>query len=66
MLENMDGDFIIRYTESASMTYYQGVVISVEQAGKSVPKGSDIMIVVSDGPGPAEEEPGTEDDNIIE
>ena len=61
MIESLvkDGDrpFVIVDKESASTEYNEGAVVSVEQAGKSVEKGSTITIIVSKGPGPGTEEP---------
>ena len=69
MIEGLvkDGDrpFIIVDKETASTEYNEGAVVSVQQAGKSVEKGSTITIIVSKGPGPGTEEP-TPDDPALE
>ncbi len=61
LVEDGDRPFIIVDKESASTEYNEGAVVSVEQAGKSVEKGSTITIIVSKGPGPGTEEPTPED-----
>ena len=65
MIEGLvkDGDrpFIIVDKETASTEYNEGAVVSVQQAGKSVEKGSTITIIVSKGPGPGTEEPTPDD-----
>lgn len=66
LLEEDDKPFIITDKESASTTFYEGEVISVEQAGESVAKGSTITIVVSKGPGPADDGSDTEEETTTE
>ncbi len=61
MIENLKGDFTIEYKETLSSTYNEGFVVSVEQAGESVEKGSTITIKVSIGPGPGTQQPDEED-----
>ena len=64
MIENLGGDFTITDRETASTKYNEGAVVSVEQAGESVEKGSTITIIVSKGPGPGtSEEPDSGDGN---
>ena len=57
LIENLKGDFTIKYKETLSSTYNEGYVVSVEQAGESVEKGATITIKVSIGPGPGTQQP---------
>ena len=52
LVEDGDRPFIIVDKETASKEYNEGAVVYVEEAGKSVEKGSTITIIVSKGPGP--------------
>ncbi len=61
MLENLGANFFFEDKENVSMKYEEGTVISVEQAGQAVEKGSTIIIVVSKGPGPNSNRPSTGD-----
>ena len=70
MIEGLvkDGDrpFIIVDKETASTEYNEGAVVSVQQAGKSVEKGSTITIIVSKGPGPGTEEPTPDNPDLVQ
>lgn len=52
-LENLGGNFSFKYKETVSYKYEEGIVISVEQAGQSVEKGTEIILLISKGPGPS-------------
>ena len=52
MIEDLDADIKIKKDTSASYKYKKGLVVSVDEAGKSIEEGSTVTIIVSDGPGP--------------